>query len=1202
MQIPPLDPSCPLAKAVVEKAAAATVKEWRVEIPQRLGVLGMQGCAWDGEYPAAKNWTHSHLDLITQNQLKVKTEDMTATNMLHYLDVAARRTISGGGMVGTKPTPVLFNWYRPHAVFQRWKYSIASMIPEVYDIMDEKNVLGPGVFKVDRVGHLKAGGDAYKLEPFRWDPWTPECESRRLEFTGTCPPRAPTCWNKSDAYSMNHTRCLPMIKVPVFPALYTFSMHYKGAAADHGHITEANFTGNISWAQGYNASSWHTLLNSTMLAHVIAGSYNVSQWWMALKWDPDPRSVVPDTRAPACSHPKELPYKVLSTKLREWSPEGHYFLSNMRVTTDDQEEMLGNYDYNPDYTLQPQRQIRRRQIVCDWIRKNRARWKKWIPSSVLQYRCLGEINQTLTGGRYARGVECSGHGTCVPNPRRLHAGDCECQTGWTTLDCSSMVNTTALNVVWDSSELPGQIILLFLVFHGLGVAANMYAVYKVVIDDGTPLFFYCSKTFVLLVILGATIGHASAIPWVGRPDKDMCMLRPVIPAMGFVFVMGATLMKTHRVAAILSGKAPPEKVVTDGELLLKQSMLLVVGMAILLIAWYIAAPPVPVETRLKVRIYESFVECDYGVVGGRFASAVLLYCVLLAVDACILSFQIRNREPLHFNERKHMARATTLITLTLATAAPLMYYFGDLEGLRPVTVFMDKFNFDLARIATVSVCALITGFGSFGYLVAPKLYVLLVDPDSNTIKAGGKYAKGKKGEIEIGNIIAPQSITRNAQLVGENLDLHHKLRDTQRQVFDVALLLEDIEHKREDAELAAETKANEAQEDKITLLLMDKIGDPGGDGGGDGGGGSQDGGGSYQGSDEFGTPRSGDGSHDGEGGGDGDGDQGPQSDSETESSGAEDALGEGDGNERKEGEKKQSADLVPVVSKYGSLQERLSRILSLAEGDEKELLREIAALQELVYDKTLKIRDKRGKIRGLKEYLNDMKKELGRRITVLKRNRLTLMSTCRSLLPTVPHFLEQHNLSEYTEDMTEEVGGMEELLMLTRTELNKFGLKVGHMRRLEQALLELSNVEQYEDPLRPRTPMKETELPTSSEESEMDSDGDRGGGGGTRSGSGSGSDDGRSVSGGSGDDDMEGDEKPEVDDDSPKKGKKGKKGKAKKKKKEGKKGKKGKGKSVEEEDEDSGGEDGEGEEDGEDEMGTPPQSKKKKKKKKGKKR
>lgn len=52
------------------------------------------------------------------------------------------------------------------------------------------------------------------------------------------------------------------------------------------------------------------------------------------------------------------------------------------------------------------------------------------------------------------------------------------------------------------------------------------------------------------------------------------------------------------------------------------------------------------------------------------------------------------------------------------------------------------------------------------------------------------------------------------------------------------------------------------------------------------------------------------------------------------------------------------------------------------------------------------------------------------------------MSTLRKFLPPVDNFLSDHNLTQYSTEVAQELSGVEELLLMSRHDLNKFGMKV----------------------------------------------------------------------------------------------------------------------------------------------------------------
>ena len=98
-----------------------------------------------------------------------------------------------------------------------------------------------------------------------------------------------------------------------------------------------------------------------------------------------------------CDYKRERPRKLIAPRLEEYSPEAAHFLRSFEITTEDIEEMMGSWSYDDDYTTFLDRNKRRRHAVCDWVRRNRDRWDKYLNTGTNVTRCLGEMNYRIDG-------------------------------------------------------------------------------------------------------------------------------------------------------------------------------------------------------------------------------------------------------------------------------------------------------------------------------------------------------------------------------------------------------------------------------------------------------------------------------------------------------------------------------------------------------------------------------------------------------------------------------------------------------------------------------------------------------------------------------------------------------------------------------------------------------------------------------------
>jgi hypothetical protein len=128
----------------------------------------------------------------------------------------------------------------------------------------------------------------------------------------------------------------------------------------------------------------------------------------------------------SCGYSIQLPVKAFSASLPNYAPDAAYFLRLFQMLNDDQNEILANELYEPQYLQIPNAEERRRAVICDWVRTNEQKWKNWIPDSAVSLRCSG--HDSAAG-------DCSGHGLCKVDPRYYFLGVCACDDGWSGSSC-----------------------------------------------------------------------------------------------------------------------------------------------------------------------------------------------------------------------------------------------------------------------------------------------------------------------------------------------------------------------------------------------------------------------------------------------------------------------------------------------------------------------------------------------------------------------------------------------------------------------------------------------------------------------------------------------------------------------------------------------------------------------------------------------
>ncbi len=196
----------------------------------------------------------------------------------------------------------------------------------------------PGTYDKNQITML--GGDTYRLTRVEMAPWTERCEAwRNMHFLGLCPAGDP---------------------------LTTYDM--ESSVKSFNPLND-----------GKNPTTpWKTVCYGDATADAATCGLEFNE-------------------ATHCDYKRERPRKLLAPRLEEYSPEAAHFLRSFEITTEDIEEMMGSWSYDDDYTTFLDRNKRRRHAVCDWVRRNRDRWDKYLNTGTNATRCLGEMNYRIDG-------------------------------------------------------------------------------------------------------------------------------------------------------------------------------------------------------------------------------------------------------------------------------------------------------------------------------------------------------------------------------------------------------------------------------------------------------------------------------------------------------------------------------------------------------------------------------------------------------------------------------------------------------------------------------------------------------------------------------------------------------------------------------------------------------------------------------------
>jgi hypothetical protein len=353
-----------------------------------------------------------------------------------------------------------------------------------------------------------------------------------------------------------------------------------------------------------------------------------------------------------CDYAKQSVYKVQASNLMNYSPEAWYFFKRFTITNEDIETIMGDIFYNPVF-VNTENNIprRRRKAIEKWINKNRHRWEKWIPQSAISLRCRGEQNESYTiTGEYEKGVECSGHGICMPDKWIQYSGICKCHRGWTglvsidgispTLDnCSKLILGEEINLQLHDPVVSGLyvqcVIVVPCICAGLFIlSVTCYA---------RPFWYHAGVSHSLILCIGTALIALDFYFWIGSPTTTECILRPTVAMFGFSLVNGINIAKLHFVLdEVVNVQHLPEDVILVNNKYIIRDTLKMSCVIIALGVLLFLSRPTPRHYRVEGKIWLKYLECDYDSFGWAICMLMVFYQAFLIGTGLVYGWRIRN--------------------------------------------------------------------------------------------------------------------------------------------------------------------------------------------------------------------------------------------------------------------------------------------------------------------------------------------------------------------------------------------------------------------------------------------------------------------------------------------------------------------------------------------------------------------------------
>ena len=334
-----------------------------------------------------------------------------------------------------------------------------------------------------------------------------------------------------------------------------------------------------------------------------------------------------------------------------------------------------------------------------------------VPKSVCSEVCGPGYRQTRTIGCC---WECL---ACEERSISTEYGARNC-TPCGTNQITNAERTRCVDVLIDMVRWSDPLAVVVLLLMVIGIIMTLFVVGVFVKFNDTPLVKAANRELSYFLLFCIAMYYAAPVIYLWEPNNTSC---PFHQAWYFYYsitcvtILGA---KTHRIVHLFSTTTPNSEL-RKGFLLRYRHVWAVLGVATfaltVIFIWVLVDPPRPHTNKSLVTEY--FLECQpTSNVGGKFCHWFLVAILsVLAVMCGVYAFKAR-KLPHNFNEAKYIAFAIYVILI-----AWLTYY--------PVFIFIrGKYIVILSCFAT-----LISATGLLACIFAPKVFIILVQPDKNTM-------------------------------------------------------------------------------------------------------------------------------------------------------------------------------------------------------------------------------------------------------------------------------------------------------------------------------------------------------------------------------------------------------------------------------------------------------------------------------------
>ncbi|KAL3853232.1 hypothetical protein ACJMK2_016788 [Sinanodonta woodiana] len=289
----------------------------------------------------------------------------------------------------------------------------------------------------------------------------------------------------------------------------------------------------------------------------------------------------------------------------------------------------------------------------------------------------------------------------------------DCGPGrWPTVDRKGCYDLPENYMQWNTVYVIVPVCL-----SGLGIVTTLTVIIIFLRNNDTPIVRASGKELSYMLLCGCLLCYLMTFILVTKPSTLVCIIQRFGVGFGFAVIYSSLLTKTNRISRIFvsARKTAQRPSFISPKSQIAIASILISLQVIVTIIWLVLEPP---GTRLYFpngRRDEVILKCRTEDVS--FLASLIYNIILIIICTC---YAIKTRKiPENFNESKFIG--FTMYTTCIIWLAFVPIYFGTLNSFQ-------------VQITTLCVSVSLSATVALGCLFAPKIYIIVFQPEKNVRK------------------------------------------------------------------------------------------------------------------------------------------------------------------------------------------------------------------------------------------------------------------------------------------------------------------------------------------------------------------------------------------------------------------------------------------------------------------------------------